>query len=58
MNIATRYLGLDLCSPFVVGASPFCDSAYLYRTVVQSPVLPRKRDRWELRVTIAIDGVV
>lgn len=29
MNLATKYLGLDLCSPFVVGASPFCDSAYL-----------------------------
>ncbi|HEX2855336.1 MAG TPA: dihydroorotate dehydrogenase-like protein [Opitutaceae bacterium] len=29
MNLATNYLGLELCSPFVVGASPFCDSAYL-----------------------------
>jgi dihydroorotate dehydrogenase (fumarate) len=25
MNLATRYLGLDLENPFVVGASPFCD---------------------------------
>lgn len=31
MNIATKYLGLDLCSPFVVGASPFCDSIHLAR---------------------------
>lgn len=31
MNIATKYLGLDLCSPFVVGASPFCDSVHLAR---------------------------
>jgi dihydroorotate dehydrogenase len=31
MNLATQYLGLDLCSPFVVGASPFCDSVYLAR---------------------------
>ena len=25
MNFATRYLGLSLRSPFVVGASPLCD---------------------------------
>src|SRR4051812_5466463 len=29
MNLTTSYLGLDLRSPFVVGASPFCDSTYL-----------------------------
>jgi dihydroorotate dehydrogenase (fumarate) len=29
MNLATTYLGLELRSPFVVGASPFCDSAHL-----------------------------
>lgn len=26
MNLATNYLGLSLSSPFVIGASPFCDS--------------------------------
>lgn len=31
MNFATRYLGLNLASPFVVGASPFCDNAHLAR---------------------------
>jgi dihydroorotate dehydrogenase (fumarate) len=31
MNIATNYLGMELCSPFVVGASPFCDSLELAR---------------------------
>ena len=31
MNLATRYLGLPLRSPFVVGASPLCDDAYLAR---------------------------
>ncbi|MEO5959620.1 MAG: dihydroorotate dehydrogenase-like protein [Opitutaceae bacterium] len=31
MNLATQYLGLDLCSPFVVGASPFCDNVHLAR---------------------------
>jgi dihydroorotate dehydrogenase (fumarate) len=31
MNIATTYLGLELRSPFVVGASPFCDSVQLAR---------------------------
>ncbi|MEO6001932.1 MAG: dihydroorotate dehydrogenase-like protein [Opitutus sp.] len=25
MNLATDYLGLELSSPFIVGASPFCD---------------------------------
>lgn len=25
MNLATQYLGIELRSPFVVGASPFCD---------------------------------
>jgi dihydroorotate dehydrogenase (fumarate) len=27
MNLATRYLGLSLRSPFIVGASPLCDDA-------------------------------
>lgn len=31
MNIATTYLGLELGSPFVVGASPFCDNVHLAR---------------------------
>jgi dihydroorotate dehydrogenase (fumarate) len=31
MNLATRYLGLPLHSPFVVGASPLCDDAHLAR---------------------------
>ena len=31
MNIATSYLGLKLRSPFVVGASPFCDDLHLAR---------------------------
>ena len=31
MNLTTSYLGLDLCSPFVVGASPFCDDVHLAR---------------------------
>jgi dihydroorotate dehydrogenase (fumarate) len=31
MNLTTPYLGLELCSPFVVGASPFCDNSYLAR---------------------------
>lgn len=31
MNLTTRYLGLKLGSPLIVGASPFCDSAYLAR---------------------------
>ncbi len=31
MNLATRYLGLDLCSPFIVGASPCCDDVHLAR---------------------------
>ncbi len=31
MNLATRYLGLPLRSPFVVGASPLCDDAPLAR---------------------------
>lgn len=31
MNLATRYLGLDLASPLIVGASPFCDNAHLAR---------------------------
>jgi len=31
MNLATRYLGLPLHGPFVVGASPFCDDVYVAR---------------------------
>ena len=31
MNLATPYLGLPLHSPFVVGASPFCDDVYVAR---------------------------
>lgn len=29
MNLSAKYLGLDLRSPFVVGASPYCDSVHL-----------------------------
>ncbi|MSU70093.1 MAG: dihydroorotate dehydrogenase-like protein [Opitutaceae bacterium] len=31
VNLATKYLGLSLQNPFVVGASPFCDDVYLAR---------------------------
>ena len=31
MNLATNYLGLRLTSPFIVGASPFCDNIELAR---------------------------
>jgi dihydroorotate dehydrogenase (fumarate) len=31
MNLATDYLGLRLRSPFIVGASPFCDDVHLAR---------------------------
>ena len=31
MNLTTRYLGLPLRSPFVVGASPLCDDAHFAR---------------------------
>ena len=31
MNLATRYLGLNLSSPFIVGASPFCDDLEMAR---------------------------
>jgi dihydroorotate dehydrogenase (fumarate) len=31
MNISTTYLGLNLRSPFIVGASPFCDNLHLAR---------------------------
>lgn len=31
MNLVTRYLGLDLASPFIVGASPLCDDLDMVR---------------------------
>ena len=31
MNLATSYLGLDLSSPLIVGASPFCDDLEMAR---------------------------
>ena len=31
MNLATEYLGLQLRSPFVIGASPFCDDVAIAR---------------------------
>jgi dihydroorotate dehydrogenase (fumarate) len=31
MNLATSYLGLNLSSPFIVGASPFCDDLEMAR---------------------------
>lgn len=36
MNLATRYLGLPLRSPFVVGASPLCDDAHLARQLQEA----------------------
>lgn len=31
MNLTTKYLGLTLQNPLVVGASPYCDTAYIAR---------------------------
>lgn len=31
MNLTTKYLGLTLDNPLVVGASPYCDTAYVAR---------------------------
>ena len=31
MNLATQYLGIPLQNPLVVGASPYCDTAYIAR---------------------------
>jgi dihydroorotate dehydrogenase (fumarate) len=31
MNLSTNYLGLTLPNPIVIGASPYCDSAYIAR---------------------------
>lgn len=31
MNLTTKYLGLTLQNPLVVGASPYCDTAYVAR---------------------------
>ena len=31
MNLTTKYLGLTLPNPLVVGASPYCDTAYIAR---------------------------
>ena len=31
MNLTTNYLGLTLPNPLVVGASPYCDTAYIAR---------------------------
>ncbi len=31
MNLSTNYLGLQLQNPLVVGASPYCDTAYVSR---------------------------
>lgn len=36
MNLATQYLGLDLRSPFIVGASPFCDNVDLARALEEA----------------------
>src|SRR5262245_28739993 len=33
MNLTTRYLGLQLSNPFVVGASPLCDDVAVARRV-------------------------
>ncbi len=29
MKLTTQYLGLELCNPLVVGASPFCDNVHI-----------------------------
>jgi dihydroorotate dehydrogenase (fumarate) len=31
MNLSTKYLGLTLPNPLVIGASPYCDTAYIAR---------------------------
>jgi len=31
MNLSTRYLGLQLANPIVIGASPFCDNVAVAR---------------------------
>lgn len=31
MNLTTKYLGLNLANPLVIGASPYCDTAYIAR---------------------------
>jgi dihydroorotate dehydrogenase (fumarate) len=31
MNLTTKYLGLTLQNPLVIGASPYCDTAYIAR---------------------------
>jgi dihydroorotate dehydrogenase (fumarate) len=36
MNLVTDYLGLRLNSPFIVGASPFCDNAFLARRLQEA----------------------
>lgn len=36
MNLATEYLGLGLRSPFIVGASPFCDDVDLARALEEA----------------------
>lgn len=36
MNLATQYLGLRLRSPFIVGASPFCDNVDLARALEEA----------------------
>lgn len=64
MNLATNYLGLDLCSPFVVGASPFCDSVYLARklqdagagALVMRSLFEEQLDPPPRRISMALAG--
>lgn len=64
MNLSTHYLGLELRSPFVVGASPFCDNiplarklqdagagALVMRSLFEEQIEPPRR-----RVSLALAG--
>jgi dihydroorotate dehydrogenase (fumarate) len=68
MNLATRYLGLPLSSPFVVGASPFCDNvdtawrlqdegaaAVVMRSLFEEQIEPRCRPAGEAQPNVEGD---
>ncbi len=38
MNLTTKYLGLTLQNPLIVGASPYCDTAYVARQLQDAGV--------------------
>jgi dihydroorotate dehydrogenase (fumarate) len=64
MNLVTDYLGLRLNSPFIVGASPFCDNAHLARrlqdagagAVVMRSLFEEQIDPPPRRVPMRIDS--